>query len=251
VGVIISDHPKNPYVQQYTASVQRQLGSNTTVEVSYVGNRGIHLLDRENINTPPLLTGTQLATCQADALGGGSNLFPDGCLFFQRTPHPNFGALTLNSVWSGYSNYNAGNIKVEHRGKGFALLSVYTYGKSMDDKSAAAGVGAAGAGFAGHEDDLNPRLDYGPSDFSVRHRFVNSFIYELPVGKGQRFLGSANRLEDLALGGWQLSVISTFQPGFPFSVTANGPDQAYFSFGMRANQAGNPSVGQKNHWQVV
>ena len=250
VAVIISQHPKNPYVQQYTLSVQRQLTSGTTLEINYVGNRGIHLLDRENINTPPLLTGTQLTACQsAFSTGNQGALFGNQCEFFLRTPHPNFGAIALNSVWAGYSNYNAGNIKVEHRGKDFALLSVYTYGKSMDDKSAAAGVGSAGAGFAGHEDDLNPRLDYGPSDFSVRHRFVNSVIYQLPVGRGKRFASSANKAEDLAIGGWQLSVISTFQTGFPFSVTANDPG-AYISFGMRANQIGNPNPVHKsiNEW---
>jgi hypothetical protein len=244
VGVIISDRPRNPYVQQYTLSVQRQLTSATTLEVNYVGNRANHLLDRENINTPPQLTGTKLATCQADALIGSGALLGDGCEFFQNNPHGNFGALTLNSVWEGYSNFNGGTIKIEHRSKGLALLSSYTYSKSMDDKSAAAGIGASGSGFGGHEDDNNPRLDYAPSDFDVRHRFVNSMIYQLPVGKGQRFGSSMGRAEDLLIGGWQLGVITTFQKGFPFSVTASDPG-AYLSFGMRANENGNPNVGSR------
>ena len=58
----------------------------------------------------------------------------------------------LNSVWEGYSNYNAGNVKIEHRTSDLALLAVYTYAKSLDDKSAPAGIGANGAGFAGHMD---------------------------------------------------------------------------------------------------
>ena len=256
VAVIISDKPRNPYVQQYTLSVERQLTPDTTLTVDYVGNRANHLLDRENINTPPLLTGAKLATCQADASStasppndAASLLLRDGCNFFQNTPHPNFGALTINSVWEGYSNYNGATIKIEHRSKDLALLSSYTYGKSMDDKSAAAGVGAAGAGFAGHEDDNNPRLDYAPSDFDVRHRFVNSMIYQLPIGKGRRFGSSMGRAEDLLVGGWQLGVITTFQKGFPFSVNATDPG-AYFSFGMRANQSGAGSVGNRTalHW---
>ena len=116
-------------------------------------------------------------------------------------------------------------------------MSAYTYSKALDDKSAPAGVGAAGAGFAGHMDDLNPSLDYGPSDFSVKHRFVNSAVYSLPFGRGKHFLGGMNRAEDLAIGGWQLSVIATFQTGFPFSINAPDPG-AYNSFGMRANQVG-------------
>ena len=122
-----------------------------------------------------------------------------------------------------------------------ALLSAYTYSKALDDKSAPAGVGAAGAGFAGHMNDHNPALDYGPSDFNVKHRFVNSAVYSLPVGRGKRFLGGMNRAEDLAIGGWQLSVIATFQTGFPFSINAPDPG-AYQSFGMRANQVGRSAL---------
>jgi carboxypeptidase family protein len=244
VAVIVSDHPRNPYVQQYTLSVQRELARNTTLEVNYVGNRGLHLLDRVDLNTPSQLTGSQLSTCQAAYAGlpaTNATYLANQCPFFARQPLPNFAIPgPLNSSWTGYSNYNAGNVKLEHRGTGFSLLTVYTYAKSMDDKSAAAGIGSAGAGFAGHMDDLNPHLDYGPSDFSVKHRFVNSLVYNLPVGRGKRVLGNINRAEDMLIGGWQLSLITTFQTGFPFSVAASDPG-AYLSFGMRANETGDPN----------
>jgi len=244
VAVVISDHPRNPYVQQYTLSVQRELAKNTTLEVNYVGNRAIHLLNRINMNAPPLLTGTQLANCQTafnnkDTVAYGQN----DCGWLSRRPLPNFGPPgALNSSWTGFSNYNAGNVKVERRSSNLTLLGVYTYAKSLDDKSAAAGIGAAGAGFAGHMYDPIPRLDYAPSDFDVRHRFVTSAVYALPFGRHQHFLAGANKGEDLLLGGWQMSIISTFQRGFPFSVTATdlsfGGANAYDSFGQRANQSG-------------
>jgi len=250
VAVIVSNHPRNPYVQQYTISVQRELARNTTLEVNYVGNRGLRLLDRIDLNTPPQLLGAQLATCQAAFAGlpaTNSTYLANQCPFYARQPLPNFAIPgPLNSSWTGYSNYNGGNIKLEHRGTSLALLTVYTYAKSMDDKSAAAGIGSAGAGFAGHMDDLNPHLDYGPSDFSVKHRFVNSVVYSLPVGRGKRYLGNMNKAENALIGGWQVSAITTFQTGFPFSVAASDPG-AYLSFGMRANESGNPNpVGGKN-----
>jgi hypothetical protein len=227
VAVIISDHPRNPYVQQYTLSVQRQIARNTTLEVNYVGNRGLHLLDRIDLNTPSQLTGNQLSTCQAAFAGlpaTQGTYFGNQCPFFLRQPLPNFAIPgPLNSSWTGYSNYNAGNVKLEHRSSDLALLTVYTWAKSMDDKSAPAGIGSAGAGFAGHMDDRIPSLDYGPSDFSVKHRFVNSVVYALPIGRGKRVLGNANRLVNLAVGGWQLTAITTFQTGFPFSITAPDP----------------------------
>ena len=132
-------------------------------------------------------------------------------------------------------------------GPALALLTVYTYAKSMDDKSAAAGIGSAGAGFAGHMDDLNPPLDYGPSDFSVKHRFVNSVVYSLPVGRGKRYLGNMNKAENALIGGWQVSAITTFQTGFPFSMAASDPG-AYLSFRACAQiEIGNPNpVSGKN-----
>jgi hypothetical protein len=119
----------------------------------------------------------------------------------------------------------------------------------MDDKSAPAGIGAAGAGFAGHMTDRIPSLDYGPSDFSVKHRFVNSVVYQLPIGRGKRVLGNINRAANLAVGGWQVTAITTFQTGFPFSGVAPDPG-AYLSFGMRADQAGDPHLSNKsiNEW---
>jgi hypothetical protein len=252
VAVIISDHPRNPYVQQYTISVQRELVSNMTLEVNYVGNRGLHLLDRIYLNRPNSIPAATLPTCQAAFLASdAATLSANNCNFFQRFPLPNFSFPgPLNSSWTGHSNYNAGNIKLERRGRDLALLAVYTWAKSLDDKSAPAGIGSAGAGFAGHMDDRNPQLDYGPSDFSVKHRFVNSMIYRLPVGRGKRFLGNLNRAADAVVGGWQLTSITTFQTGFPFSVTAPDAGFAQASFGQRANLVGNPSVSNKgvNQW---
>ncbi|HZQ94636.1 MAG TPA: TonB-dependent receptor [Candidatus Sulfotelmatobacter sp.] len=249
VAVIISDHPRNPYVQQYTLSVQRELFRRTNLEVNYVGNRALHLLNRIYLNEPDPIPAATLPTCQAAfAANDSATLTANNCNFFQRFPLPNFSFPgPLNSSWTGYSNYNAGNVKLEHRAADFALLTVYTWAKSMDDKSAPAGIGSAGGGFQGHLDDRNPRLDYGPSDFSVKHRFVNSLVYSLPIGRGKRLLGGTNRAADLAVGGWQLSVITTFQTGFPFSVTATDLGLANGQLGnQRADQVGSPSVSNKS-----
>src|SRR5256885_8698287 len=126
------------------------------------------------LNRPNSIPAATLPTCQAAFAASDANtLSLNNCNFFQRFPLPNFSFPgPLNSSWTGYSNYNAGNVRLEHRASDLALLAVYTWAKSLDDKSAPAGIGSAGAGFAGHMDDRTPRLDYGPSDFSVKHRFV-------------------------------------------------------------------------------
>ena len=64
-------------------------------------------------------------------------------------------------------------------------------------------------------------MDYGPSDFDVDHRFVSSFVYQLPIGRGKKVLGGVGRGANLLVGGWEVTGITTFQTGFPYSVTAN------------------------------
>ncbi len=232
IAVIISEKPQNPYVQQWSASVQREVARNTTLELNYVGNKGTHLLDRININQP--FTVANPAFCQANPLLGD-------CPVSARTPYPNFtnGTGTLDSHWTGYSNYNAANVRLERRSTDLALLAVYTWSKSMDDKSAAAGIGATN-GFAGHMDDHNPNLDYARSDFDVGQRFVLSYVYQLPVGRGKKFGGQMNRLTDAAVGGWQWTGIATFQQGFPFSVQGNDNFGLLEARNQRATLVGNP-----------
>jgi len=247
VAVIISDHTRNPYVQQYTLSLQRELAKSTTLEVNYVGNRALHLLNRTNLNMPAPLTGAALAKCQADfgPPTNNANFTADKCNWSLRKPYPNFGGPgLLDSTWAGYSKYNAGNVKIERRTSDLALLAVYTYSKSLDDKSAPAGIGANGAGFAGHEFDFAPQLDYAPSDFDVRHRFVTSAVYGLPFGRGKHFANGAGKAADLLVGGWQLGVIATFQRGFPFSVNAPDAGGAFQSFAYRANITGAPKLNK-------
>lgn len=230
-AVIISEFPKNPYVQQWSLSVQRELARNTTLEVNYVGNKGTHLLERTNIGQG--LAPANPTAC--DPTVGGDPTQGD-CPAAARRPFVNITSPNgfLDSQWSGYSNYNAANVKVERRSSSVALVAVYTWAKSLDDKSAAAGVGATNA-FAGHMDETNPHLDYGRSDFDVNQRFVTSAVYQLPFGRGKKFAGDVGRAADLAIGGWEVTGIATFQAGFPFSVLANDKFGLLTTFTQRAN----------------
>ena len=230
-AVIISEFPKNPYVQQWSLSVQRELARNTTLEVNYVGNKGTHLLERVNIGQGPAPANP--SACDPTV---GGDPTQGNCPAAARRPFVNITSPNgfLDSQWSGYSNYNAGNVKLERRSSSVALVAVYTWAKSLDDKSAAAGVGATNA-FAGHMDETNPHLDYGRSDFDVNQRFVTSAVYQLPFGRGKKFAGDVGRAADLAIGGWEVTGIATFQAGFPFSVLANDKFGLLTTFTQRAN----------------
>ena len=133
-----SPQPRNPYMQQWSFGVQRELFPSTTVELNYIGTHGTNLLMRRNI-------------AQARPYDAANPLSVAA-----RKPFPNF-IVYIDSDWSGRSNYNALNAKLEHRGRGSILTFAYTWAKSTDSKSAAAGIGASGFnGWQGFLDNSIP-----------------------------------------------------------------------------------------------
>src|SRR5260370_30682901 len=111
-AVIISERPHNPYVQQWSFSVQRELARNTTLEANYVGNKGTHLLNRINIGQP--LPPVNPAAC--DPITGGDPTLGD-CPVAVTKPFSNITSSLgfLDSQWNAYSNYNPGTLKRERR----------------------------------------------------------------------------------------------------------------------------------------
>jgi hypothetical protein len=116
------------------------------------------------------------------------------------------------------SSYNALQLSSEMRAShGLQFIAAYTFSRSLDQ-----GSGGNSSGSESRINIQNPRnlsADYGLSDFDHRHRFTFSPVYQLPFGRGRRFLSSANRLGDTVIGGWDLTGIVTLQSGSPFSVS--------------------------------
>jgi hypothetical protein len=241
IAVIESEDPLNPYVQSWTLSVERELAKNTTLEVNYVGTHGTHLLNRHDIAQPLDIPAASLSFCQEqNAAGvyfnavGPTAVAP--CSIASRLPYPNFTGFYIDSDFHGYSHYNAGNVKFEHRAGDLAVTSIFTWAKSMDDKSATAGAGASGTGYQGFMDNSRPNLDYGRSDFNVPFRSVSSFVWQIPVGRGKKIGGGMNRAADEAVGGWQLTGIATFQQGFPYGVSSGDIEGITGTVAMRAER---------------
>lgn len=248
IAVIESNNPLDPYVQSWTASAERQLSPNTTLEVNYIGTHAIHLLDRRNIAQPYAISSADLPFCQANP-----NDTTHNCPTSKRLPYPNFTGYFINSDFGGYSHYNAMNVNLTHRAGDLAVTGVYTWANSKDDKSAAAGVGATGSGYQGFMDNHRPQLDYGLSDFDVNQRFVTSYIYQMPFGRGKKYGSGINRAADLAVGGWQLAGITTFQSGFPFSMAATDAAGLDFTVFQRANETSgcNPRSNLTQQFQRI
>jgi hypothetical protein len=223
LAVSMSPDPKNPYVQQWSVGVQREILRSTIFELNYIGTKGTDLLMRRNI----------AQALPYDPANPKS--------VAERKPYPNF-VVYIDSDFSGTSNYNAMNAKLERHTSSLVATVVYTWAKSTDNKSAAAGIGASNFnGWQGTLDNSRPELDRGRSDFDVDHRLVGSFIYNLPFGKGEKFATDASGVKNALVGGWQVNGIATFQRGFPITITAADAGGLNDSFGTnRADIVGDP-----------
>jgi hypothetical protein len=198
---------KDPYVQQYNFTLERDLGFNTGLRVSYDGNHGSQLGYTQNLNqVAPNTIGFAAAS-----LG---------------EPYPLWGYIAQEAN-GAHSNYNAvtiaGNKRFSH---GLQFTTNYTYAKNLSNAQGydptAFGTQAGGT----VSDIYNINLDYGNVSFTHSSRFLSTFLYELPFGKKGMFLNKANGLVDAVVGGWQLSGVMLFQTGPFLTVIAPGADPA-------------------------
>ncbi len=193
-----------PYVEQYLLNFQREVGANMAVEIGYFGSRGHNLQRFITLNQPVPGTSTDILS---------------------RAPAPELGNWQM-IAGVGHSNYNALAAKFTRRlSNGFSALASYTLSKSMDN----------GSGLRSPGEQLKPQqgdcweCEYGPSVFDVRHRITTSFLYEIPVGTGRKYLSQGGAL-DFLVGGWQLGGMLRASSGFPLTVTS-GVDRSNTAHG--------------------
>ena len=188
-GSGVGSHLHAPVVDEWNFNIQQQLPGNILFEVAYVGSKATHLqtlLDPNQVVTP----------------GPGD--------VQSRRPYPQYGPFT-DIVNRGNSSYNALEVKVERQlSNGLMFLSAFTYSKSLNDQPEIC------CSSPWPQNSYNVAADRGPSDFDEKFRWVSSFDYLVPIGKGHRFVGSS-RVGDLAFGGWHLGGIFTLRSGFYFS----------------------------------
>jgi hypothetical protein len=189
-----------PYYESWSLDVQRQLTPTTVAELDYAGSRGIHLEYCYANNEVEPGPGTTASRRLIQPLSGDANLN-------QCSPR-------------NMSNFHSGQAKLNHQlTKGFSVLVSYTYGKSLDYGGAAGNPGMGGDPAA--QTITNFKAGYAPSGFDTKHRFVTSWLLELPFGKGKRL--ATGGVGAAILGGWAVHGILTFQTGNPFTLTlANG-----------------------------
>jgi hypothetical protein len=195
----------NAYAHFWSLALQRQIRNNTVVSLEWSGSAGRNLYSISNLNR--VGSGNQYL---GDTLR--LNLFGDGVLRAAGRLN-NSGATSINFRGSdGTSNYNAMIASVESSNlRGLRMTARYTYAFSRDNLSST--FSESGNNFnLGYLDPFNPKLDYGFSDFDVRHRFISSFTWDVPQVKDAK--GFLNQV----VNGWELAGIINMRSGAPFSV---------------------------------
>ena len=203
--------------QFYSLTLEHRLGTGALFAVEYNGAHGVHLYDIKNINElgggqeylgDPLTTSP---TC-ADFYGIGN---PTGLCFTR----PNQQWTSINNRGTqGFSHYNGLNLRFQTQNihnTGLTIVTNYTWAHSEDNLSSTfseSSGGSNGVGNLGYLDPRNPALDYGNSDFDIRHRIAFSAVWTEPFFKGRR-----DALAQTA-GGWVISPIFTARTGVPFNI---------------------------------
>jgi hypothetical protein len=174
------------YTQQWNLSVGRQLGADTTIQVAYVGNHGLDLRRNLNIN------------------------FFDPTL--GRRPNPDYGDINIEGN-TGQSVYHSLQISFKRRSSsGLEFDAEYTYSHTIDD------VQDQGLWSAQPQDNNNLKAERGNGSGDIRHNVAFSALYELPMGQGHHFLGSASGFAGKMVSGWKMAVLGLLHTGIADTV---------------------------------
>lgn len=188
-------HYKDPTVQQWNLTLEQDLGHSIGVRLSYTGSHGQDLEAMEDLNQVR-------ANTAGYAVAGNSR------------PYPSW-AVIQSVANAAVSNYSGGTVEVSRRsGKGLTFDASYSFTRDLSNDGGATPNAFAVAGGSFLTDRFHPRLDYGNVIYDRRHRFLANYLYDLPFGHGQRWLGSG-ALNNILAGGWQLAGVTIVQSG-PF-----------------------------------
>src|SRR5207253_4878262 len=196
---------RDPSVQQWNLTLERDLGFITGLRLSYDGSHGSNLGYSENLAQIPRNT---IGFAAAKSL----------------SPFPQFSRIGQETT-GARSNYHALTVAANKRmSRGLQFAANYVFARNLSN-----GQGFNPTAFATQAggyatDPQNINLDYGNVGFTRRHRFLTTFLYELPVGSKGLLLKDSNKVVEGVLGGWQLSGVLLYQTGPFMTVVAPGAD---------------------------
>lgn len=238
----------NPYgyAQQWNADIQREFGNGFLIDVAYAGAKGTHLpIDSPQLDQLPdqyLAMGQSLLDNVANPYYGivtapGSSLAQPTVQRSQLLrPYPQYTGVSFRGGGVANSTYESLQVKAEKRfSGGNSILVAYTHAKLISNTDTITGWLESG-GTGGIQNWNNLRAEKSLASFDVPDRLVVSYVLDIPVGKGRKYLGNSGGITNALLGGWGLQGVTTIQSGFPLHITNNsGNANSPGSGGQRPN----------------
>lgn len=230
-----------PYVTTWSGGFQYQFTNTWLLELLYQGSAGVGLLNDWNINAIPLNISTDTTYLQ-------NVVFPAQQNF---KPFPQFDQINHYSNY-GHNTHHGGTFRFERRySQGMTLNAFWQVGKTINDADDDGRVQTT-AGITSPTPAItvyNRRLEKARANYDIRHRIVSVFTYEMPFGKGRRFLNKGG-LSNWIFGGWDSAWTQTFQTGPPVTVTFAGSPYNYLAGGVRPNQILPDEQAQIKNWGI-
>jgi hypothetical protein len=193
------------YAYNWNFGIQRQLTNSSSIDVSYLGSAGHKLGIYVDANQP-------FVTVNNPALHG--NTSPN----VQTFPFPQWNSAFVGTM-IGNSTFHG--LVVSGKMRWNEVLSMngsYTWSHAIDNASSFFG---ATTDLSAPADNRNITAERGNSGNDQRHRFINAFVLDVPVGKGRRYMSGLHGIGQQVLGGWTISAITNLSTGTPFTVYAN------------------------------
>ena len=204
-----------PYIMNWSGSIQMQLGPTWMTEALYQGSSGVGLAATGNLNQLPKSIYDSTDQTVLNAVYSATQNY---------RPYPQFGTISYTTN-AGHNTYHGFTSRVEKRyaSDGLILNAHYTWSKNLS--------GSMGDGWQYY----NWTLTKGPTSFDTRHRFIVQGMYDLPVGKGRKFLNRGGAV-NAVLGGWNVVWIETAQSGPAVTFSFAGSPSRYLPGPSRPNQ---------------
>jgi len=195
ISINPDSHLRQPYIHEWSFSLESQLTNSIALETRYVGTSAIDLGHFHFF---------------------GNQAFPGPGDIQPRRPYPDFG-FTGQMSSGANANYNGLQVQMTKRmTNGLQFLAGYTFAKNISNNEGEEGGYSDGGAPLGQNDN-NQAEERGLTVNDVRHRFTFSSLYQLPFGNGRRWLSRTNPVVNGLLGGWELTALTSFQTGFPIT----------------------------------
>lgn len=247
---------QSPYLEQWSFGLQFSPTVHDVVDVSYVGNHGVHLVTSNAGNLNQLspdklaLGNAALTALVPNPFFGQAAVANSSCglanamipAFQLMLPMPQFcDSVTSSKGAVGTSSYNALQARYIHRASsGLTLMANYTYSKFLGDVPSAVGFVLVYPYTIRNSYNLGMEKTVDVGD--IPHAAVVSIIYPLPFGKGKRFGSGLSGVTEAVLGGWEVSAINTFRQGTPMGISANVNPGSTFGGTQHVNVVGDPTI---------